>query len=114
MLASDSAGQSQQSTQNGWSRIDIVGDSHHNLILRNRIDFVGSYARDGDDFGDSISISISIDTPANHNPVASNYFAHGGHDLLRTKGSSNIVQDNALRGPVEGAARSYKSRRPSK
>ena len=76
----------------GWSGIDIIGDSHHNQILRNRIDFVGSYAREGDDFGDS----IWIDTPAHHNLVASNYLTHGGHDLLRTKGSSNIVQDNVF------------------
>ena len=50
------------------------------------------YARDGDDFGDS----IWIDTEAHHNLVASNFLTHGGHDLVRTKGYSNIVQDNVL------------------
>ena len=76
----------------GWSGIDMYGNSHHNLIVRNRIDFVGMYARDGDDFGDS----IWIDTESHHNLVASNFLTHGGHDLLRTKGYSNIVQDNVF------------------
>ena len=40
----------------GWTGISIYGEAHHNLIVRNRIDFVGRYARDGDDFGDSIWI----------------------------------------------------------
>ena len=76
----------------GWSGIDMYGNSHHNLIVRNRIDFVGMYARDGDDFGDS----IWIDTESHHNLVASNFLTHGGHDLVRTKGYNNIVQDNVL------------------
>jgi hypothetical protein len=76
----------------GWSGIDLYGNSHHNLIVRNRIDFVGMYERDGDDFGDS----IWIDSDSHHNLVASNYFTHGGHELLRSKGYSNIVQDNVF------------------
>jgi hypothetical protein len=74
----------------GWSGIILIGDSHHNLILRNQIDFVGMWNRDGDDFGDS----IWIDSGAHHNLVASNVLRHGGHELLRSKGYSNIIQDN--------------------
>jgi hypothetical protein len=74
----------------GWSGFDLIGDTHHILILRNRIDFVGMWSREDDDFGDSIWISET----AHHNLVASNYLTHGGHDLLRTKGYSNLIQDN--------------------
>ena len=76
----------------GWTGISIYGEAHRDLIVRNRIDFVGSYVRDGDDFGDS----IWIDSAAHHNLVASNYLTHGGHELLRSKGYNNIVQDNAF------------------
>jgi hypothetical protein len=76
----------------GWSGIEILGASHHNLIVRNRIDYVGSWERNGDDFGDSIWIAEQ----AHHNLIASNFLTHGGHELVRTKGYSNIVQDNVF------------------
>ena len=76
----------------GWTGINMYGEAHHNLIVRNRIDFVGAYARDGDDFGDS----IWIDTQSHHNLVASNFLTHGGHELVRSKGYNNIVQDNVF------------------
>jgi hypothetical protein len=76
----------------GWSGIDIIGGSHHILILRNRIDFVGRWNRNGDDYGDSIWIGED----AHHNLIASNYLTHGGHELVRTKGSYSIVQDNVF------------------
>lgn len=74
----------------GWSGFDLIGNTHRILILRNRIDFVGMWSREDDDFGDSIWIAET----AHHNLIASNYLTHGGHDLLRTKGHSNVVQDN--------------------
>jgi hypothetical protein len=76
----------------GWTGFSLIGDSHHNMILRNRIDMVGEYDRDGEDWGDS----IWIERTAHHNLIASNHITHGAHDLLRTKGAYNIVQDNVL------------------
>jgi hypothetical protein len=76
----------------GWNGISFQGVSHHNRIVRNRIDFVGAYNKNGDDWGDSIWIS----EPAHSNLIASNYITRGGHDLLRTRGYRNIVQDNVF------------------
>jgi len=76
----------------GWAGMNLVGGSHHNKLLRNRIDFVGAYDQAGDDYGDGIWVADS----SHHNLIASNYITHGGHDLLRTKGYRNIVQDNTF------------------
>ena len=76
----------------GWSGFDLRNGSHHNELVRNRIDFVGTYDLDGDDFGDA----IWINNDAHHNLIASNYVTHAAHELLRTRGSYNIIQDNTF------------------
>jgi hypothetical protein len=75
----------------GWSGI-ALGNTRFSRIIRNRIDFVGEYDRNGDDWGDS----IWVESDSHNNLIASNFITRGAHDLMRTKGHSNIVQDNVL------------------
>lgn len=75
----------------GWAGIKIQGDSHHNKILNNSFDFVGTYDNGaGDDPGDILQIGQGSE----NNLVEGNTFKHGGHNLIEMTGRYNVIRNN--------------------
>lgn len=95
----------------GWSGVLLDEGSHHNRILNNRMDYVGTWVTsDGKDSGDMMLVKC-----ANNNLIEGNRFTHGGHSLLVLEGSYNVVRSNTFdnawgsdKGNRAGAARAAK------
>ena len=76
----------------GWPGIVLAGNSHHNKILNNRLDWVGALRGESDvnEHGDTIYATEK----ANYNVIEGNSFFHGGHNLLNVYGSYNVIRNN--------------------
>ncbi len=82
----------------GWSGISVTSGSHHNKVLNNRMDWVGTWD-DGtpDDKGDMIDIKCGT-----NNLFEGNHLTHGGHALFAYDGSYNVFRNNIFNNDWSG------------
>src|SRR5690606_15566804 len=72
----------------GWHGIRITYEAHHNKVLDNVIEFVGTYDDgNGEDIGDAVQILRG----SHHNLIRGNQLARAAHNLLQVENSSNNV-----------------------
>lgn len=74
----------------GWAGIELDKGTHHNKIINNRMDYVGTWDDgSGQDVGNTINIECAY-----RNLVEGNTLTRGGHNLLLANGYNNVIRDN--------------------
>jgi len=78
---------------NGWHGFKLDGTSHHNQVLENRMDALGTID-DGTTKHVKTGDILIIKSAAKYNLVANNEMSRGGHNILRVDGSYNVISGN--------------------